>query len=217
MGGVATYFQVLGLRASAGPLTLTRIDDDTLVALAELAAEGVHEPGTMPFPVPWTLRPPGEFQREFLRYHWRLRADFTPDAWSLELAVRHEGVLVGVQGVHTRDFLVTRTGETGSWLALSRHGRGIGTSMRRAMCALLFDHLGFTEITSAAFVDNPASGAVSRKVGYRENGVTRRRRGDGTCALSQGFVLTPDTLVRGPELRVEGAGPVRRLIGLDAE
>lgn len=47
--------------------------------------------------------------------------------------------------------------------------------------------------------------------------MTRKRRGDGTCALSQGFVLTPDTLVRGPELRVEGAGPVRRLIGLDPE
>jgi RimJ/RimL family protein N-acetyltransferase len=38
--------------------------------------------------------------------------------------------------------------------------------MRQAMCALLFDHLEAEEITSAAFTDNPASLAVSRKVGY---------------------------------------------------
>lgn len=39
--------------------------------------------------------------------------------------------------------------------------------MRQVMCAFLFDHLA---ITSSAFTDNPASLAVSRKVGYRPNG-----------------------------------------------
>ena len=62
-----------------------------------------------------------------------------------------EGRLVGVQGVSTRDFPVTRTGETGSWLGQQFHGRGIGTLMRQAICVLCLDHLGFEEVTSAAF------------------------------------------------------------------
>ena len=61
-------------------------------------------------------------------------------------------------------------GETGSWLGMKHHGRGIGTVMRQALCAFMCDHLDAAEVTSAAFVDNHASLAVSRKVGYRENG-----------------------------------------------
>lgn len=37
--------------------------------------------------------------------------------------------------------------------------------MRQALCAFLFDCLDAQEITAGAFVDNPASLAVSRKVG----------------------------------------------------
>src|SRR4051794_32629907 len=61
-------------------------------------------------------------------------------------------------------------------------GRGIGTAMRQTMCALLFDHLQAEEITSAAFTDNPASLAVSRKVGYTDNGTFRMQRRPGELA-----------------------------------
>ena len=68
-----------------------------------------------------------------------------------------------------------------------------------------------------AFTDNPASMAVSRKVGYRPNGHTRHERREGELAICDRVVLAPKDLLR-PEhdLVVEGVGPVRRLIGLDA-
>ena len=78
-------------------------------------------------------------------------------------------------------------------------------------------HLGFEEITSAAFLDNPASLGVSRKVGYVETGVTRVRRREGELARTQGLLLTPETFVRDDvRLEVTGAEAVRELIGLDA-
>jgi RimJ/RimL family protein N-acetyltransferase len=126
-------------------------------------------------------------------------------------------VVVGCQGFQTRDFLVTRTGETGSWLGRAYHGRGIGTLMRQTICITLFDHLGAEEITSAAFLDNPASLAVSRKLGYSHNGQTRRQRREGELAVTQQLILRPDDLVRPTHpVRVEGAAAVRQLIGLPA-
>ena len=89
--------------------------------------------------------------------------------------------------------------------------------MRRAFCELLFDHLGFEEITSAAFIDNPASLGVSRKVGYRPTVVNRIKRREGELALNQGLVLTPETLVRGEDpIEVTGASAVRAFLGLGA-
>jgi RimJ/RimL family protein N-acetyltransferase len=87
--------------------------------------------------------------------------------------------------------------------------------MRQAMCALMFDHLEAEEITSGAFTDNPASLAVSRKVGYVENGVVRHQRRPGERTLMRKLVLHRDQLVR-PEhpLEVDGIAPLRAAIGL---
>ncbi|WP_460810559.1 GNAT family N-acetyltransferase [Microlunatus endophyticus] len=117
-------------------------------------------------------------------------------------------------GFSTNDFAITRTGETGSWLAKRFHGQGIGTRMRRAMCAFVFDELDATEITSGAFLDNQASLAVSRKVGYRPNGTEHLvRRGD--LAGLQRLVLTPGDFIRGDEMiTVTGAESLRVFLGL---
>ena len=71
-----------------------------------------------------------------------------------------------------------------------------------------------TEVTSGAFLDNPASLAVSRKVGYRPNGVVRLKRRDGEMALNQKLVLTPGDLRRGDPLEVIGAEDLRSFLGL---
>ena len=70
--------------------------------------------------------------------------------------------------------------------------------MRQVMCALLFDHLGFTEITSGAFTDNPASLTVSAKVGYVANGTVRYERRGELADMTQ-LLLTPDAFRRGPQ------------------
>lgn len=212
---LADLHPVLGLRIAAGPLELRGITDDDLVRLCELAQGGIHPPEQMPFYVPWTDAAPDALARSTAAYHWRNRADYTVSSWGLELGVWYDGVLVGCQGLRTSDFLTTRTGETGSWLGREHQGRGIGTRMRQAICAFAFDHLDAAEVTSGAFLDNPASLAVSRKVGYRENGRQRLERRAGEMAVNQGLVLTPADLVRGDPLAVEGLPAFRRLVGLD--
>ena len=211
---IGDLFPVLDLRVTAGDLELRGITDDDIVSLAALAGRGIHAPDRMPFSFPWTDVAPEDLPLNFAQYHWRTRADFTPASWVLNLGVWAGGELVGVQGVTTSSFVVRRTGETGSWLGTEHQGRGLGTVMRQVMCVLLFDHLGFTEVTSGAFVDNPASLAVSRKVGYRVNGTERYER-RGELAEMTMLALRPGDLVR-PDVAVEvaGAARVRRLIGL---
>lgn len=215
MSTIGDVFPVLDLRVTAGDLELRGISDDDIVVLGALAAKGIHSPDRMPFSFPWTDVTPEELPLNFAQYHWRTRADFSPSSWVLNLGVWWQGELVGVQGVNTSNFVVRRTGETGSWLGAGHQGQGLGTVMRQVMCALLFDHLAFTEVTSGAFVDNPASLAVSRKVGYCVNGTERYER-RGELAEMTMLALRPEDLVR-PDVPVEvsGADRVRRLIGVE--
>jgi RimJ/RimL family protein N-acetyltransferase len=165
--------------------------------------------------MPWSLTPPEEMPRSMAQFHWGQRASFSIARWGADLAVFYDGELVGVQGISTHDYLVTRTGETGSWLSRRHQGKGIGTAMRQVICAFAFDCLDAEEITSAAYADNPASLAVSRKCGYTENGCEPRVR-MGKRAILQRIVLKPADLVRYPrELTVEGLSEFRRSIGLD--
>lgn len=213
---LADLLPTLDLRITAGPLELRGIADDDLGDLVDLVLDGVHDPERMPFTTPWTDVPVEQLPRLFAQYHWRNRAELSPASWVLDLGVRHEGRLVGVQGLRTTSYLVTRTGETGSWLGRRFQGQGIGTAMRQAMCALAFDHLGAAEVTSGAFTDNPASLAVSRKVGYRPDGRERRERRPGEQAELTRLVLTPQDLVRGTHpVRVEGLAAFRCAVGLD--
>jgi RimJ/RimL family protein N-acetyltransferase len=215
MRTLAELFPVLGLRITTGSLELRGITDDDLPALAQLVEDGIHDADRMPFFEPWTDAPKGELARNTAQYHWRIRGQFSVTEWTLNLGVWSEGTLVGQQGIETKDYLVTRTGETGSWLGQRFQGRGIGTAMRQAICAFVFDHLDAQQITSGAFFDNPASLAVSRKVGYRENGVRRLKRREGELALEQMLVLRPEDFVRGEhELVVEGVDAFRESIGL---
>ncbi|MGH3506220.1 MAG: GNAT family N-acetyltransferase [Nocardioidaceae bacterium] len=216
MTDIGEVWPLFGLRVTCGPLELRPLRDEHLAELVEVARAGVHDPVSMPFLHPWTDAPEDQLTLNVVQYHWRKRAEFSKERWSLELGVHWDGRLVGTQGVTTEDFLITRTGETGSWLGLVHQGQGIGTLIRQAICTLCFDHLGFEQVTSGAFVDNPASLAVSRKVGYVANGQGRLKRRE-EMALHQYLVLTPEALVR-PEqpVHVEGVDGVRRLVGLDS-
>jgi RimJ/RimL family protein N-acetyltransferase len=170
----------------------------------------------MPFFVPWSLKSADELPRNLAQYHWGIRSRFSPDKWAMDLAVFFDGELVGSQGFQAQDFLTTRIGETGSWLGREFQGRGIGTAMRKVICAFIFDHLDAQFITSSAFADNPASLAVSRKCGYSENGRTVLKRMDKPATL-QLLILEPGNLVRYEhKLKVEGLPEFRRSIGLDA-
>lgn len=203
-----------GVTITAGDLSLRVVRDDDQPELVDLALSGIHDRQLMPFYVPWTDVDPAQLPADFVRHHWRTRSELSPDRFNLEFAVRCNDELVGVQGFSTRNFAIARTGETGSWLARRFHGQGIGTRMRRAICAFAFDELGAAEITSGAFVDNPASLAVSRKLGYRSNGTERMAR-RGELATLQRLVLAPADFNRGHDpIVITGAAQLRTFLGL---
>jgi RimJ/RimL family protein N-acetyltransferase len=142
-----------------------------LDALADLADLGVHEPDVQPFTSAWTDRPAADRGRRMLQYHWSRWAAWKPTDWTMEFAVVRDGTVVGTQGVSGRDFAVLREVRTGSWLGRRHQGQGIGTQMRAAVLHLAFEGLGAQHATSDAFEDNAASLGVSRKLGYRDDGI----------------------------------------------
>jgi RimJ/RimL family protein N-acetyltransferase len=216
MQSIEDIWPQFALRIESGPLLLSAVRDEDIPPLVELAGRGIHDPGSMPFAFPWTDAPPTELPRNTAVHYWSSRAANCVDRWSLELVVRHEHRIVGIQAFETENYLVRRTGETGSWLGLEHQGKGIGTLMRQTVCAFVFDSLDAAEVTSAAFMDNPASAAVSRKVGYSLNGQTRRKRRESELAICQNLVLRPADLVRSPyPVKVEGLAEFRRDIGLE--
>lgn len=202
------------LGINAGDLQLTVVREGDLSELVELVLDGVHDPTLMPFLFPWTDAPADELPANYVRYFGRTVAGQAAKTVNLQLVVRRAGQVVGIQALEGEDFPVARTLETGSWLARRFHGQGVGTRMRQAVCAFAFDHLGAERITSSAFLDNPASLAVSRKVGYLPNGrqwVSRR----GEAAEQERLLLTPSTFVRGDPVQVDGATEVRVFLGID--
>ena len=216
MTTAATALPLLGLRITAGPIELRGITDDLLGPLADLATD-IHEPDFMPFGFPWSLTPAPDMPRSVAQYHWNKRASFSPAQWTADFAVFFDGELVGSQGFSTKDYLVVRGGETGSWLNRRFQGRGIGTAMRQVICAFAFDHLDAAYVTSMAFTDNPASLAVSKKTGYTDNGVDRVAR-LGKPAIMRRVILEPENLVRYEHgLTVAGVPDFRKSIGLGSQ
>lgn len=213
---LAELWPATGVRIRSGDLELRWIDDDLLASLAEVAARGVHDAASMPFNHPWTRDTPAEVARSVLAFQWsaRTRATGTGDL-ALELGVLVGGVPVGVQSASGRDWRVCRSVETGSWLGREFHGRGIGSPMRAALAWAFFDGLGARQLTSSAFVDNPASLSVSRRIGYEPNGVDLINR-EGTAVRQQRFLLTRERWEerRQEHLRLLGA-PVE-LTGFEA-
>ncbi|WP_448503148.1 GNAT family N-acetyltransferase [Sphingomonas sp.] len=80
--------------------------------------------------------------------------------------------LVGGIGVH-RDEDGAR--ELGYWLARHAWGRGLMTEAARAVVRTLADSLHVDRLVSGHFPDNPASGRVLEKAGFRATGETRAR------------------------------------------
>lgn len=82
--------------------------------------------------------------------------------------------------------------ELAFWIAPGRWGQGYATEAARAVLSLART-LGHRRIVASHFVDNPASGNVLRKVGFRPTGETRQRlcpaRGIALPALTYALVL----------------------------
>lgn len=72
--------------------------------------------------------------------------------------------------------------EFGYWLARPYWGRGYATEAGRALIANARDSLRLKRLVAGHFTDNPASGRVLAKLGFRPTGVTRLRWSAGRKA-----------------------------------
>ncbi|MEV0581967.1 GNAT family protein [Nonomuraea sp. NPDC050310] len=165
------HFPTLNLKITTPRLELRLPSLADLDELGERAAEGVHDEGVMPFLVPWTDATPQERARSTVAWQLGALSRMTPENWSLPFVVVVDGEVVGTQEMAAKDFAILREVSTGSWLGRRFHGLGLGTEMRTAVLHLAFAGLNADYARTEAFEDNAASLAVTRKLGYREDGV----------------------------------------------
>ncbi len=78
--------------------------------------------------------------------------------------------VIGSAGLAERD----GAAELGYWIARSHWGRGFATEAGRSVIEIARS-LGHRRLKAGHFVDNPASGKVLRKLGFRPTGALRLR------------------------------------------
>ncbi|MEU1722513.1 GNAT family N-acetyltransferase [Nonomuraea sp. NPDC005692] len=166
---LVAVWPLLGLRLATARLELAVPTSADLADLFDAAA-AIQPPGQARFQQSFLYASSPERERGLLQRHWRALAHWRPDSWDLHLAIRLDGTAIGVQSMWATDFAITRTVETGSWIGLAHQGRGYGTEARMAVLELAFTHLGAAEARTAYVAGNLASEAVSRKLGYQDNG-----------------------------------------------
>ena len=179
------------LRISTPRLVLRYPSDDEVAILAEVAAAGVHLPGERPYLTPWTEGAPQQTAAHVMQQHRDRREGWIPDAWALELAVVVNDQPIGMVALRAREFAVLREVTTESWLGLEYHRRGYGTEARAALLHFAFESLGAESARTDVFQDNAGSQGVSRRLGYRSDGISRDVR-DGEVVISDRLRLDRD-------------------------
>jgi RimJ/RimL family protein N-acetyltransferase len=87
--------------------------------------------------------------------------------------------LVGGIGIHDQG----GAPELGYWITPAQWGKGYATEAARAVVAIAHHSLRMPRLVSGHFVDNPASGRVLRKLGFKPTGKVEGR----TC-LARGSI-----------------------------
>ncbi|TLM84762.1 GNAT family N-acetyltransferase [Pseudarthrobacter sp. NamE2] len=212
MTTLSDVWPIFGLTLRTPRLELRPVLDQDIPAAVAAARSGIHEPGRNPFSTAWAESPENDLGRRMAQWHWRCRAECTPESWTLLLGIWHEDEFIGCQDLGAKDFSTLRMVSTGSWLKQSAQGQGLGKEMRAAVALYAFDWLSAEIATSEAAIWNTASLGVSRSLGYELNGITRQAWG-GKAETVQHVRLTQDTFKRPDwELKVEGHEPVARFL-----
>lgn len=185
---ITDHFPPLGPRLNTPRLELRLPSYDDLSELARVAAEGVHDPGAMPFVEPWTDQPPDERALSVVRYNLGRPSEWTPQKWDLDFVVVHEGALVGVQDRRASDCAVTRQVGPGSWLGRAHQGKGVGAEMRAAVLHLAFAEPGArTAVSGPSRATGPLNGSRSGRAIGATASACRRCGGGGWWRTATGW------------------------------
>jgi RimJ/RimL family protein N-acetyltransferase len=199
-----SYWPLDRLRVVAGPVELRIPTRDELDVIAGLAAKEPYTPSVPMFAN--RADSPVERARRTLQFHWAGWGTWTPELWSLSLAAFRDGEVVGTQNLRAQDFSSSGQVETGSWVRRDRQGEGLGTWLRAGILTLAFDGLGARFALSRSAPGNHAPHAVSRKFGYRDDGVESVSVEDDVVQLNR-LLLSAEQWRRhrrAPEVRLEG-------------
>lgn len=170
------YWPMFDLRLTTPDLHLRHLTEADLASLAAILPDDAEQdPCSTSYPGLDRDRNRGVVVHQD---YWRARGNWRPESWALSFGVFRDGELVGYQGLEGDDFARLRTVDSSSFLTRAARGHGLGKQMRAAVLALAFDGLGARFAITSAWTDNYASLAVSRALGYVDNGVTAHRRGE---------------------------------------
>jgi RimJ/RimL family protein N-acetyltransferase len=200
------------LRITCGEVLLRGVTDADLEILVSVIPDDLEmNPANEQFA---TLSRDADRRRQLVGETWKHRGTWSPDSWCLDLAVEVQGRVVGVQALEGEQFSQLRTVDSFSWLASEVRGRGLANLMRTGVLALAFEHLGAEVAISSARTDNAPSLAVSYRMGYVDNGITRTVTPTGPFEL-QHVRLTRDAWrAGGRTAEVAGLEPCLPWFGL---
>jgi len=203
---------LLGLRLTAPDIVLRPATESDRVSLAAQVPDDLElDPSVTRYAVDEPLNRRAAVMQGF----WKALGTWTVQAWVLPFAVVHDGVVVGSQTLEGTRFPEVRTVDTSSWLVPSARGRGWGRQARSAVLTLAFGQLGAEAAVTSAWHDNHASLAVSRALGYVDNGVQFHPRGDARGDMLHLRLTRGAWASRGHlPVSITGFGPCRPYFGL---
>lgn len=114
---------------------------------------------------------------------WQCRRWLRQARGEVRFAIEYHDELIGGVGYFCHR---PRVGELGFWLGRQYWGKGIATEAARAVVRYAFTDGRLTALTSANFIDNPASARILAKLAFATNGqmrtmsVARGHEVDGT-------------------------------------
>ena len=198
------YWPMFDLRLTTPDLQLRHLTEGDLASLADILPDDAEQdPSSTSYPGLDRDRNRGVVLHQD---YWRARGSWRPDSWALSFGVFRAGELVGYQGLEGDDFARLRTVDSSSFLAAAVRGQGLGKQMRAAVLALAFGALGARFAITSAWTDNHASLAVSRALGYVDNGVSAHQRGETAGEMAHLRLTREQWLTSGWGDRVVVAG-----------
>ena len=159
-------------------LLLRRIETTDAPAFARACNDELIARNTGRIPHPYTLDDAISFVA--------LIGDAFDKGEEYAFAVTENDRLVACCGVSIKPAHV----ELGYWVGAQQRGRGVATEAVRAVAHFAFEKLGAAILQAGHFTDNPASGRVLEKIGFRYTGERVMQFSLGRGCEAESFRLT---------------------------
>lgn len=140
-------------------------------------------------------RVPHPYSREMAEAWIASHARLGESGEEFVFCIECDGAVAGSIGLQRR---LDGVYELGYWLGEPWWGRGLATEAARHVVRFAFDELGATQLVSGHLADNPASGRVLEKCGFRYTGDSvQQSEARGGKVAHRDFELDPALLTGG--------------------